>query len=136
QIHGLALCMILGVSMRFFPGMFGLALTSRVRGWWALGLIQIAIVAEITLLIGSQLLDNLALAGALIVPWLMLAVGVGLIVIPWKLWRPLPRPSRSNKFVRAAYLWLGISLAMLLMVPAYVAMRDMTFSHAYYGAMR
>lgn len=136
QIHGLALCMILGVSMRFFPGMFGLAKTSAVRGWWALSLIQVAIVVEVALLIGSQLAGSYALAGALVVPWLMLATGVALVVVPWKLWRPMPQWSRSDKFVRIAYLWLGISLVMLLMVPVYMVLRDMTFSHAYYGAMR
>src|SRR5690606_8949161 len=38
QIHGLALFMILGVSIRFFPGMFGLPRTPATRGWIALSI--------------------------------------------------------------------------------------------------
>lgn len=136
QIHGLAVSMILGVSMRFFPGMFGVSTTPAKRGWIAFGLIHIAVIAQVTLLILSQRLDSYALAGGLIVPWLMLATGAALIVLPWRVWRPLPKSSRSGKFIRAAFIWLGISLVMLLLVPAYVALNDMTFSHAYYGATR
>lgn len=136
QIHGLALCMILGVSMRFFPGMFGLAKTSAARGWWAFGLIQIAIIGEVVLLIGSRWTDSTAMAGGLIAPWLMLAVAVGLVIAPWRLWRPMPKRCRSGKFVRIAFAWLTLSLAMLLFLPVYMVLRDMVFSHAYYGAMR
>jgi hypothetical protein len=136
QIHGLALFMILGVSMRFFPGMFGLARTPAWRGWLGFALISFAVVSEIVLLVWSQLAEEMTAARALPGAWLLLAIGIGVIVIPWRLWKPLPRVDRSTKFVRAAYLWLGISLAMLLLLPVYMAMQDMAFSHAYYGAVR
>jgi riboflavin transporter FmnP len=136
QIHGLALFMILGVSMRFFPGMFGVPKTPAWRGWLGFTLITIAVVAQIGLLINSQFAEQMTAARSLPGAWLLLAVGIGIIVIPWRLWRPLPKIDRSTKFVRAAYLWLGISLAMLLFLPIYMAMQDMAFSHAYYGAVR
>jgi hypothetical protein len=136
QIHGLALFMILGVSMRFFPGMFGLARTSAWRGWLGFSLISIAVIAEIVLLVTSQRAEGMAAARALPFAWIMLAIGIGVVVIPWRLWKPLPKVDRSTKFVRAAYLWLGISLAMLLFLPIYMIMQEMVFSHAYYGAIR
>lgn len=136
QIHGLGVSMILGVSMRFFPGMFGVRPTPAGRGWAAFGLFHVAIVAQVTLLIASQQTGSYALAAALVVPWLMLATGAALVVLPWRIWRPLPKRARSGKYVRAAFAWLGVSLLMLLALPGYVALNEMTFSHAYYGAIR
>jgi hypothetical protein len=54
---------------------------------------------------------------------------------------------RSLKFLRVAYLWLLVSLAMLLLLPVYQrvllpifaptsAAAELGFSHAYYGAIR
>ncbi len=146
QIHGLALFMILGVSMRFFPGMFGLLRTPAAQGWIALFMLTLAVVGEVALLIASQQAQSMSLRMMLISPWLMLLVGLCIIVLPWRLWRPLPKPPgghRSTKFIRTAYLWLGISLVLLLAMPAYLAVRanaqgleSMGFSHAYYGAVR
>jgi len=136
QIHGLALFMILGVSIRFFPGMFGLPKTPARRGWIGFTIIAIAVVGEIVLTVAGQRGEAPAAVRALPLTWLLLAIGIGVIVLPWRLWRPLPKPDRSTKFVRAAYLWLGISLAMLLFLPVYMAMQEMAFSHAYYGAIR
>lgn len=136
QVHGLALFMILGVSMRFFPSMFGMATTRTWRGWLGFSLICIAVLAEIALLITSRLAESMAAAKMLPIAWLTLVIGVGLIVIPWRLWRPLPKLDRSTKFVRTAYAWLGVSLIMLLLLPAYMFLQEMAFSHAYYGAVR
>jgi hypothetical protein len=73
----------------------------------------------------------------------MLAIGCATIVLPWRPWRPFPVHDRSEKFVRAAYAWLAVSLAMLLVSPAYQyayrhlgGPRDLPFSHAYPGAIR
>jgi len=59
-----------------------------------------------------------------------------MIAWPWRLWRQLPEPDRTGKFVRAAYAWLGVSLAMLLLTPAYQWLAGVDFSHAYFGATR
>jgi hypothetical protein len=141
QVHGLAMFMIFGVSIRMLPRMFGLPETPAWRGWSALGLLTIAVIGEVVLLIASQRTGNTALAGALIVPWLLLAGGIALLVLPWRLWRPFPPAptgiDRSEKFIRTAYLWLGISLLMLLLMPVYLYLfRGLEFSHAYYGAVR
>jgi hypothetical protein len=79
-------------------------------------------------------------------PWLGLALGSWMVAAPWKLWRtskianrksPIANPpDRSWKFVRTAYLWLAISMTMLLLLPVYQALTKIPFSHAYYGAIR
>jgi hypothetical protein len=68
--------------------------------------------------------------------WILLAVGSVVVVWPWRLWRTPPRNVRSAAFIRLAYAWLGISLVMLLLLPAHQAASGLPFSHAYYGAIR
>jgi hypothetical protein len=57
------------------------------------------------------------------------------------------RPDRSVKYIRAAYGWLLLSLAMLVLLPAYQFgllrvfaptshAAEIGFSHAWYGAIR
>jgi len=136
QIHGLAMFMILGVSLRMLPALFGVSAIRPARAWWALGILLTAVLGEFALFIAYRWTMNHALAAALLIPWLMLTIGVAMIALPWKLWRPLPESDRSGKFVRAAYAWLGISLIMLLLLPAYQALSGIAFSHAFYGAIR
>jgi len=146
QIHGLAMLMIFAVGIRMFPAIFGLPETPHRRAWIALGLLLAAVVLETMLFLAYRLTDNHALAGALMLPWLMLPIGAGLIIVPWRLWRPLPgmlpgmlpreRSDRSGKFIRIAFAWLFISFAMLLLLPVYQAISGIAFSHAYYGAIR
>ena len=75
-------------------------------------------------------------AGGLYLGWILLAVGVLAVVWPWRLWRPAARNARSATFIQLAYAWLGLSLVMLLLLPAYQAVSGLPFSHAYYGAIR
>lgn len=136
QVHGLALTMALGVSLRVFPSMFGLPKTPTRRAWLALALITAAVVMECIVFVAYRWSGNHVIAAFLTISWLMLAGAVAWLVIPWQLWRPLPFAGRSNKFVRSAYGWLGVSLVMLLLLPVYTHAVGVPFSHAYYGAIR
>ena len=136
QIHGLAMFMILGVSLRMLPPLFGLPKVSDRRAWHALWVLSVAVLGQTLLFIAYRFSGNHALAGLLMVPWLMLAIGVAMLVWPWKLWRPFPEGDRSAKFVRVAYGWLAVSLVMLLLLPVYQMASQIPFSHAYYGAIR
>ena len=136
QIHGLAMSMIFGVSLRTMPALFGLSRIPDRRSWWALALLTAAVVAEVALFIAYRLSHNQVLAALLVIPWLMLVVATVMVALPWKLWRPFPEPDRSSKFIRAAYAWLTVSLIMLLLLPVYQAVSHIAFSHAYYGAIR
>lgn len=136
QVHGLALLMILGVSLRLLPAMFDLPPVPMRRAWKAFGILTGSVVGEVVLFIAYRWTHNHALAALLLIPWVMLAVGCWLVASPWRLWRPLKVEDRSGKFVRAAYAWLALSLVMLLLLPAYQAVSHVPFSHAYYGAIR
>jgi hypothetical protein len=136
QIHGLALFMILGVSLRMLPAVFGLPAVANRRAWWALDLLATAVVGEVVLFLAYRWTGNRSLAAGLLLPWSMMAAGVGMVVLPWRPWRPFPEQDRSGKFVRAAYGWLAVSLAMLLLLPLYLAALGAGFSHAYLGATR
>lgn len=136
QIHGLALFMILGVSIRMLPALFGAGSAPPRRLWTALFVLWAAVLAETGLFIGWRLTGDRLMAAMLPAAWALLAAGVAMVALPWRLWRPMPDSDRSGKFVRAAYGWLAVSLAMLLFLPAYQAISGIPFSHAYYGAVR
>jgi hypothetical protein len=136
QIHGLALFMILGVSLRIFPAFFGLPRVSDRRVWTGLVLLTAAVLAEMVFFIAFRWTGRLGFTWGVYSAWLMLAAGVVIITWPWRLWRPLPTHDRSAKFVRIGYGWLAVSLAMLLLLPLYQSLSGRPFSHAYYGAIR
>lgn len=135
QIHGLALFMVLGVSMRLLPGLFGMAEVPAKTGWRALALLLSAVVSESIIFIAYRWTANHALAALLLLPWLALAGGCGMIAWRWIRHRP-ESTDRSAKFVHTAYIWLAISLVMLLAMPIYQVISDIKFSHAYYGSIR
>ena len=136
QIHGLALCMILAVSQRFFPPFLGTPETPSRRGWLGLGAIAAGLLLESTLFVALRLTGDHRWAAGLYLGWIFLAVGVLAVVWPWRLWRAPARNARSATFIRLAYAWLGLSLVMLLFLPGYQILSGLPFSHAYYGAIR
>jgi hypothetical protein len=136
QIHGLALFMILGVSLRMLPAIYGLPRVPERRAWWAFALLMTAVAGETIVFLTYRWTGNHAIAAGL---WLAHALMTGallMLVSPWRLWRPLPERDRTGKFIQGAYAWLGVSLVMLLLTPAYQAVAGVGFSHAYFGATR
>lgn len=136
QIHGLALFMILGVSLRMLPGLYDLPKVPDRRAWAGLAVLTAALCGEIASFVAYRLTGDHRWAGLLWLAWLALAAGCVAIVLPWRLWRPFPEGDRSEKFIRFAWAWLFVSLAMLLAFPVYQAVSGQPFSHAYYGAIR
>jgi len=136
QIHGLALCMILGVSQRFLPPFLGIPATGPRRGWLGLWAIAAGLLLESTLFVAFRITGDHRWAAGLYLGWLLLGAGTVAVVWPWRLWRAPRRNTRSATFIRLAYAWLALSLLMLLFLPAYQAAIGIPFSHAYYGAIR
>lgn len=136
QFHGLALFLILGVSMRLFPLWFKLEPVPARRAWPAFVLLAAAVLGEVVLFLIYRWTGSSFFAAWLLFPWILLTAGIGMVVLPWRLWRPFPRGDRSAKFVRAAYAWLAVSLVLLLFMPAYQQLSGLPFSHAYLGAVR
>jgi hypothetical protein len=146
QIHGFALLMIFGVSLRLLHGMYGFApVANRISVPALLG-INAAVIGESA---GLVLMWSHGHGWAAL--WygavLLLALTCTLMVVKLNPFTTPVDTDRSLKFVRAAYVWLLISLAMLVALPIYQfgllsrfapdsAAARMGFSHAYYGAVR
>jgi hypothetical protein len=146
QIHGFALLMILGVSQRIFHNFYGLPAPSARRSLIALVCLNVAIIGEVMGLVllraGSHAWAALWYAGVL-----LLAGSVVSLLCNWRIFGRAAESDRSLKFLRAGYLWLLISLTMLVLLPVYQYVllpwlvadspaATLGFSHAYYGAIR
>jgi len=146
QIHGFAMLMILGVSQRVLPRFYGFRQSDRRVSFTALVTINVAIVGIVAGMVAMQTLGH-RWATLWYASVLLMAGSVAGLVLGWRLSsRPLTW-DRSLKFLRAAYIWLFVSLAMLVLLPAYQfgilpslapesAAAQLGFSHAYYGAIR
>lgn len=139
QIHGLALSTILGVSMRVLPGLFGTPVVDERRAVRLFGPLQAMIVLEVALFPVAMTSRRPALFVAVWLAWVGLAVCAALAVSSLRAFaRPrfvVPRLS-PLAFVRAAHVWLGVSLAMLVAGPFWSRLVDVPFSHAWHGATR
>jgi hypothetical protein len=135
QIHGFALLMILGVSQRVLHAFYGLPAPGRRLSLGVLACLNLAVAGEVAGLVLAGAVDR-AWAGLWYASALLLAGSV--VVWAWNC-RVFGRASgadRSLKFIRAAFVWLFVSLAMLVLLPAYLPAAGLGFSHAYYGAVR
>jgi hypothetical protein len=145
QIHGFALLIILGVSQRLFPHFYGFPAPSRRLSLAALVCLNAAVAGEV---VGLILMRDTAAGVALWYGSVLLLAGTSAVLVcNWHIFRTPPESDRSLKFLRAAYLWLFASLAMLILLPAYQHLllpwaapesdaARIGFSHAYYGAAR
>jgi uncharacterized protein involved in response to NO len=146
QIHGFALLMILGVSQRIFHHHYGLPLPSRRLNFTALICLNAAVVGEVV-----GLVMNRASGSAWIGLWyasvLLFAGTIAVLVCKCGIFSSLAETDRTLKFLRAAYLWLLVSLAMLVLLPLHQHVlvpllaadseaARLHFSHAYFGAIR
>ena len=136
QLRGFGLFIILGVCLRVLRGLFGLPAVSDRRAWLGLGLLTAAVHLDSISFVLMRRTGELRWAGVMYLGWLLIPAGVLLIALPWKLWRPFPIPHRSNKFIRAAFAWLGVAMILLLLTPLFHRLAGVYFSHAYYGATR
>ncbi len=145
QIHGFALLMILGVSQRLFHHFYGLPTPSQRLSHVALVCLNAAIVGEVLGLVMHRLGGPgwIALWYASV---LVLAGTVAVLVWNWRIFSATAEPDRTLKFLRAAYIWLLVSLAMLMWLPVHQLVVSwlapgseaarLHFSHAYFGAIR
>jgi hypothetical protein len=146
QIHGFALLIILGVSQRIFHHFYALPPPSTRRSLVMLPLLNLAIMGEVAGLVLMRTAGR-AWAGLWYASVVMLAIGVVVLLKDWRIFSPAEDKDRSLKFLRAAYVWLLISLAMLVALPfhQFGVLRAFApesqaavsgFSHAFYGATR
>ena len=146
QIHGFAMLMIFGVSQRIFHHFYGLPRVNEPLSLIGLALLNTAIAGEVAGLVLIKTAGH-AWAGLWYGSVLLLTGGSAILVRNWSVFSHADDADRSLKFLRAAYVWLFVSLAMLALLPFYQygllkavapesAAAQQGFSHAYYGATR
>jgi len=138
--------MILGVSQRIFHYFYGLPAPNPGKSLTALIVLNAALVGNV---VGFVLMRSVGHAWAAL--WygsvLVMAITVVHLVAGWQIYGPARDADRSLKYLRTAYVWLFISLAMLVFLPVYQfgilsrlapgsTAANIGFSHAYYGAIR
>src|SRR5262245_36687883 len=147
QIHGFALTLILGVSQRFLYGVYGFPEIPRRRALGVLLPLTVAVVGEAFFFVLFRKIGQHLYAGFMYACIVAIAISVGVLIAGWwtHLWKRATgvpaeiendRADCSFKFIQAAYVWLLVSLAMLLFVPFYNRLTGQPFSHAFYGATR
>lgn len=136
QLVGFAGGMILGVSQRFLPFIYGTrevgARTSRLVFWIWSGSLVVHIASYIGLFQTRKPLYavgwELGAAGML--------VSLAALALSFGLFGKIAEADRSLRFIRAAYAWGIFSFAQLLLLPVYNRLAGTSFSHAYFGSYR
>lgn len=145
QLLGIAVVMILGVSLRFLPHAYGLREPSKLWRSFLFWGVNGSILAGVLLFIAGMAGGNhwlLAIQWLTTIVLLIIAIGT-----PWQyqLFRAVPENERDRglKFVRAAHIWFIAATAMLVFTPIYnfaiympLTGSQVPFSHAFFGAYR
>ena len=134
-IHGLALCMILGVSQRFLPPSLAFRQREPAEAGWARrdrrGLLLESTSSSRSGSPATTAGQPGSTSGGFSWPWARSSRGVAVAAVA------PAGPERSQREAHPAGVRLaGLSFLMLLLLPAYQARAEPPFSHAYYGAIR
>jgi uncharacterized protein involved in response to NO len=145
ELLGLAVVMILGVSLRFLPHAYGLREPSKVWRAFLFWGVNGSLLAGIVLFVAGMVTGNHWL---LLLQWLttfvLLAAAIG-TPHQYRMFGPVPDNERDRglKFIRAAYVWFIVAAAMLVFTPIYnfalympLTGSNVPFSHAFFGGYR
>lgn len=136
QLAGFAGGMILGVSQRFLPFIYGFreipARTARI----VLLLWNLAVAGNVVAYSMLVRTGQPAWGIALELCILGMFASVVLLIRGFGLFSMKVERDRSLPFLKAAYFWALVAIGLLALLPVYDAMRGVTFSHAYFGGYR
>ena len=145
QLLGLAVVMILGISLRLLPHAYGFREPSK---WWVSFLfwgVNGSILAGAILFISGMTSGNHWLLG---LQWLTAVVLLVIAIVTpfqYRLFGTVAENERDRglKFIRAAHVWFIVATAMLVFTPIYnfgiympITGSHVPFSHAFFGAYR
>ena len=145
QLLGLAVVMILGISLRLLPHAYGLRKPSRQWTSFVFWGVNGSIFAGAVLFITGMASGNHWL---LALQWLTAVVLLVIAIVTpfqYRLFGTVAEKDsdRGLKFIRAAHVWFILAMAMLVFTPIYnfaiympVTGSHVPFSHAYFGAYR
>jgi hypothetical protein len=136
QLPGFAGGMILGVSQRFLPFIYGFRevppRTAR-RVLWLWNLAVAGNVAAYSLLVRT----GRAIWGIVLELCILgMFASVVALIRGFGLFSMKVERDRSPPFLKAAHFWALIAIALLALLPAYDDWRGVAFSHAYFGGYR
>ncbi len=136
QLAGFAGGMILGVSQRFLPFIYGFREVPRRMARTVLYLWNLGVAGNVVAY--SMLVRTGEAAWGLVFELCILAMfaAVFLLVRSFGLFSVKVERDRSLPFLRAAYFWALVAIAMLALAPVYDALLGIGFSHAYFGGYR
>ena len=145
QLIGIAVVMILGVSLRLLPQAYGFSEPSRSWQRFIFWSVNGSLCAGVILFIaGMSGANHWLLAVQWVTTVVLLAVAIG-TPFQYRLFASVAEHSqdRGLKFIRAAHIWFIISMAMLVFTPVYnfaiyvpITGSRSPFSHAFFGAYR
>ncbi len=136
QLLGFGALIIAGVSQRFVPAVYALGKPSHDRQsliFWLINGSLLFDVASYLLLFST---GNLYFSIGLELAFMVMAVWAILLVRQIRVFAKTSETDRSLKFIRAAYTWLLISMAMLPFFLVYSVLTHQGFSHAFMGSYR
>jgi hypothetical protein len=145
QLIGIAVVMILGVSLRLLPHAYGFSEPSRSWQRFIFWSVNGSLCAGVILFIaGMSGANHWLLAVQWVTTIVLLAVAIA-TPFQYRLFASVAEHSRDRglKFIRAAHVWFIIAMAMLVFTPVYnfAIFMPLTgsrspFSHAFFGAYR
>ena len=136
QLLGFAGTMILGVSQRFLPFIYGFREVSRRVSTQVLWLWNLSVAGNIvaySLLVRTRM----AVWGIVLeLSILGLLASTAILVQVFGVFTVKVDRDRSLRFLRAAWGWGLAAFVLFALMPAYTALKGVVFSHAWFGGYR
>ena len=136
QLLGFGALIIAGVSQRFVPAVYGMGKPRHDRQSLIFWLINGSLILDIASYELFFSTGNLYYSIGLELAFILMAVWALLLVMQIRVFAKTAQSDRSLKFIRAAYTWLLISMAMLPFFLVYGVLTHQGFSHAFLGSYR
>lgn len=136
QLFGFAALIIAGVSQRFVPVVYGLGNPKRDRQGLIFALINASLLLDVISYVLVVSTRRLYFAVGLELAYILMLVWALLLVKQLRIFAPSAQPDRTLKFIRAAYTWLVVAMAMLPFFLLYGILTHQGFAHSYMGAHR
>ena len=145
QLLGIAVVMILGISLRFLPHAYGLREPSKQWVSFLFWGVNGSILFGAVLFIAGMTSGNHWLLALQWVTAIVLLVTAIATPFQYRLFGTVPEKGsdRGLKFIRAAHVWFIVATAMLVFTPIYnfgiympITGSHIPFSHAFFGAYR
>ena len=136
QLLGFAALIIAGVSQRFVPAVYGLGSPRRDRQTLIFWLMNGSLILDIASYVLVLTTHNPVFAIGLEVSYVLMVVWAVLLVMQLCIFSKPTDPDRTFKFIRAAYTWLLVAMAMMPFFVVYGVLTHQYFAHSYMGAHR